>query len=129
MKPFNKVLQQKSLHSQQSRLLADSVEDDVSNAGKEMALIFTEEERDYIVNNHETDLVLTEVGISLIERFTRTDTGISINATDADIADFFAELREEYRCKINRISSPYILTGLARRLLSDFEAIEIEEYC
>ena len=91
--------------------------------------MFTEEERDYIVNNNETDLVLTEVGMSLIERFTRTDTGISINVSDADITEFLAEVKGEYRRKIKRISSPHILTGLARRLLSDSETIEIEEYC
>ena len=74
-----------------------------------MTLVFTEEERDYIVNNHETDLVLTEVGMQLIEKFTRTETGVSINATEADVVEFFAELKEEYRCKVERIFCPNIL--------------------
>jgi len=94
-----------------------------------MTLVFTEEERDYIVNNHETDLVLTEVGMQLIEKFTRTETGVSINATEADVVEFFAELKEEYRCKVERIFCPNILRSLAQRLLSDFAAIETEHYC
>ena len=94
-----------------------------------MTLVFTEEERDYIVNNYETDLVLTEVGMSLVERFTRSTSDISIKASDADIQAFLAELKEEYRCKVERISRPDVLTGLAQRLLPDFAAIETEKYC
>ena len=94
-----------------------------------MTLVFTEEERDYIVNNHETDLVLTEVGMSLIERFTRTDSGISINASEENAAAFFAELREEYRHKVERSSRPDLLAGLAKKMLPDFATIKTEKYC
>ena len=91
-----------------------------------MRLIFTEEERDYIVNNHETDLLLTEVGMSLVERFTRTHAGISVNTSEADAAEFFAVLKEEYGCKVDRISRPDILTNLAKKLLPDFATIKKE---
>ena len=101
---------------------------DVSKA-EIMTLVFTEEERDYIVNNHETDLVLTEVGMSLIERFTRTDSGISINASEENAEAFFAELREEYRHKVERISRPDLLAGLAKKMLPDFATIKTEKYC
>ena len=94
-----------------------------------MTLVFTEEERDYIVNNHETDLVLTEVGMSLIERFTRTDSGISINASEENAEAFFAELREEYRYKVERISRPDLLAGLAKKMLPDYATIITEKYC
>jgi hypothetical protein len=96
---------------------------------KDMTLVFTEEERDYIVNNYETDLVLTEVGMSLVERFTRSKSDISIKVSDADIQAFLAELKEEYRCKVKRISRPDVLTGLVQRFLPDFAAIETEKYC
>lgn len=92
-----------------------------------MTLVFTEEERDYIVNNHETDLVLTEVGMSLVERFTRTDLEVTIEASEDDAAAFFSELREEYRCKVERISRPDILAGLAKKMLPDFATIKTEK--
>jgi len=94
-----------------------------------MTLVFTEEERDYIVNNHETDLMLTEVGMSLIERFTRTGLDISINTSEDNAAAFFAELREEYRCKVERISRPDLLAGLAKKMLPDYATIKTEKYC
>jgi hypothetical protein len=94
-----------------------------------MTLVFTEEERDYIVNNHETDLMLTEVGMSLIERFTRTGLDISINTSEDNVAAFFAELREEYRCKVERISRPDLLAGLAKKMLPDYATIKTEKYC
>ena len=93
-----------------------------------MTLIFSEEERRYIVEDFETDLLLTKVGILLVEKFTTIDNGILINASEMDIEEFLVELREEYISKVERISRSDILRTLAQRLLPDFFSIETEKW-
>ena len=88
-----------------------------------MRIEFTEQERNYIVANPETDLLLTEVGISLVERVAARGEMISVEAADVEIQQFLAELRGEFVRKINRVPQPSILRGLARRLLPDYDHI------
>jgi hypothetical protein len=86
-------------------------------------IAFTAEERDYIVDNFETDLLLTEVGMRLVERFSVDGGSVSVEATETEIQKFLAELREEFVWKINRVAQPSILRGLARRLLPDYQEL------
>ena len=86
-----------------------------------MQIQFKEVERNYIVDNPETDLLLTEVGMRLVERFSESGRAVSVEATETEIQQFLAELREEFVWKINRVAQPTILRGLARRLLPDYE--------
>ena len=88
-----------------------------------MRIEFTSEERSYIVDNFETDLVLTRVGMSLVEKVGATGEMISVEATDAEIQEFLDELWGEFIRKINRVANPIILRGLARRLLPDYARI------
>jgi hypothetical protein len=86
-----------------------------------MRIEFKEEERNYIVDNPETDLLLTEVGMRLVDRFSASGGVISVEASETEVQEFLAELRAEFIRKIYRVTQPAILTGLARRLLPDHE--------
>jgi len=85
-----------------------------------MRIEFKEEERDYIVNNPETDLLLTEVGMSLVDARSGNGAVISVEATGTETQRFLDELRDEFNRKINRVVHPSLLRGLARRLLPDY---------
>jgi CRP-like cAMP-binding protein len=86
-----------------------------------MRIEFNEEERNYIVDNPETDLLLTEVGMALVDKFSSTGVVISVEVTETEVQEFLDELREEFVRKINRVAQPAILRGLARRLLPDYD--------
>jgi hypothetical protein len=86
-----------------------------------MRIEFKQQERDYIVENPETDLVLTEVGMRLVERPGASGAVISVEATETEVQRFLEELRDEFAGKISRVAHPTILRGLARRLLPDYE--------
>jgi hypothetical protein len=86
-----------------------------------MQIEFNAEERNYIVENPETDLLLTEVGMRLVKPSSATGGTISVEAMETEIQKFLAELREEFVRKINRVTQPSILRGLARRLLPDYD--------
>ena len=88
-----------------------------------MRIEFNEEERNYIVDNPETDLLLTEVGMTLVDKFSSTGVVISVEATETEVQEFLDELREEFVRKINRVAQPAILRGLACRLLLDYDSI------
>ena len=88
-----------------------------------MRIEFKEEERNYIVDNPETDLLLTEVGMSLVDRFGVSGGIILVEATETEIQRFLDELRDEFIRKVNRVVQPSILRGLARRLLPDYDDI------
>ncbi len=81
------------------------------------------EECDYIVDDFETDLLLTEVGMRLVERFSVGGGSVSVETTETEIEKFLAELREEFVWKIDRVAQPSILRGLARRLLPDYQEL------
>ena len=85
-----------------------------------MRIEFKEEERNYIVNNPETDLLLTEVGMSLVDKGGGIGGVISVEATETETQRFLDELRDEFIQKINRVVHPSVLRGLARRLLPDY---------
>jgi hypothetical protein len=88
-----------------------------------MRIEFKEEERNYIVDNPETDLLLTEVGMSLVGRFGAIGGVISVEATETEHQKFLDELKHEFIRKIHRVGQPSILRGLARRLLPDYAHI------
>ncbi len=88
-----------------------------------MRIQFREEERSYILDNPETDLLLTEIGLSLVEEFSVSDGVISVEATEAETQEFLAELRYAFIWKLQRVAEPVILRGLARRLLPDYNDI------
>jgi hypothetical protein len=92
-------------------------------AAPALRIEFKEEERNYIVDNPETDLLLTEIGMRLVERFSADGGAVSVEATETELQKFLAELREEFVWKINRVAQPSILRGLARRLLPDYQEL------
>ncbi len=94
-----------------------------------MHIHFTEAERRYILDDHETDLVLTEVGLRLVDRFDASSGVISVEANEVEEREFLAELRHEFVQKIERVAKPELLRGLARRLLPDYPAIASATGC
>jgi hypothetical protein len=88
-----------------------------------MRIEFKEEERNYIVDNPETDLLLTGVGMSLVDRFAVSGEVISVEATETEHQKFLDELKDEFIRKIHRVEQASILEGLARRLLPDYAHI------
>jgi hypothetical protein len=88
-----------------------------------MRIEFKEEERHYILDDPETDLVLTEVGMRLVDGFGVSGGVILVEAPEREIQMFLDELRGEFIRKIHRIARPSLLRGLARRLLPDYDDI------
>ena len=76
-----------------------------------------------MVDNPETDLLLTEVGMSLVDRFGVSGGIILVEATETEIQRFLDELKIQFIRKINRVVQPSILRGLARQLLPDYDDI------
>lgn len=89
-----------------------------------MRLELSHEEHAYIVDNSETDLVLTEFGMKLIEIPRDEGDCVVIDGSWIDYEEFLNEVREEFIWKSQRLKNPRILINLARRLLPDFDAIE-----
>ena len=94
-----------------------------------MTLRFSQEELDYIVENAETDLLLTEAGLRLVDRYRKSDSFLSVEVSQSDYEQFIADLREEFLWKSRRLSDPRILINLARRHLQDFESLEPMNFC
>jgi hypothetical protein len=94
-----------------------------------MTVHFSHEERDYIVENAETDLLLTEVGLRLVDRYRESDGLLFIDVSQSDYEQFIDDLREEFLWKSRRLSDPRVLINLARRLLEDFESLEPMNFC
>lgn len=82
------------------------------------------EEHAYIVDNHETDMMFTEVGMRLLDEPRIEGGSVIIEVSQTDCEEFLNEVREEFLWKSLRLRNPQILIGLARRLLSDFESLE-----
>ena len=89
-----------------------------------MKLHLSAKEHAYIVDNSETDLALTALGMALIEKPRTTDGETVIEASQTDYEEFLSEVREEFIWKSRRLSNPQSLIDLARRLLPDFESLE-----
>ena len=88
-----------------------------------MKIIFSRAECKYIVTNSETDLVLTGVGMNLIDAFEKSSDEVQVDASKNDYEEFLDSLRDDYIRKIQRLPDPTHLTGLARRLLPDFRSL------
>lgn len=89
-----------------------------------MTLQLSHEEHAYIVDNHETDMMFTEVGMRLLDEPRIEGGSVIIEVSQTDCEEFLNEVREEFLWKSLRLRNPQILIGLARRLLSDFESLE-----
>ena len=83
-----------------------------------MLLRFTLEERDYIVHNRETDLLLTEVGTKLFDDYKVEDNEISVEVSNKDYIDFIKHIEIEYIWKNRRIKSA-VFFELLRRFIED----------
>jgi hypothetical protein len=93
-----------------------------------MTLQFSHEERDYIVDNSETNLVLTELGLRLVDRYSESQGLEVIDVPQSEYQEFLAVLRDEFLWKIRRLSDPRMLTNLTRRFLKDFESLEPKNF-
>ncbi len=93
-----------------------------------MTLQFSAEERGFIVDDFQTDLLLTQAGLKLVERYAEKDGFVVVDVSEDEHEEFIAELREEFIWKSRRISNGRVLVALARRLLPDFESLEPLEF-
>ena len=93
-----------------------------------MKLQLSHEEHAYIVDSSETDLVLTRLSMQLVEMPRDQANSVVVHGTVSDYEEFLDNLREEFIWKSKRLKDPEILTGLARRLLPDFESLEPMEF-
>ena len=89
-----------------------------------MTLQFSHDERAYIVDNCETDLLLTEAGLKLVDNYIKSDELVCIEVSENDHDRLIRELRDEFLWKSQRLGDPRILIQLARRFLQDFESLE-----
>ena len=94
-----------------------------------MTLQLSHEEHAYILDNPETDLMLTELGMKLIETPRENGESVVIDGSQSDYEEFLIELREEFIWKSRRLKNPQILVHLAQRLLPDFESLEPIDFC
>ncbi len=88
-----------------------------------MKITFSRAECEYVAQNPETDLVLTRVGLVLIEARDGNCEQIEIDSSDADYQEFLEVLRDDYIWKVARLPDPARLTSMAQRLLPDFESL------
>jgi hypothetical protein len=93
-----------------------------------MTVTFSQAESKYIVENSETDLMLTSIGIGLIEAIGRTSEDVQVDASQKDYEEFLDSLRDDYVWKIMRLPDPTYLRGLASRLLPDFRSLTPMEF-
>ena len=94
-----------------------------------MTLRFSQDEQRFIVNELQTDLLLTRAGIKLVEEHPAADGFVVVAVSQSEHAEFISELREEFVWKSRRITNASVLVALARRLLPDFESLEPLEFC
>ncbi|MBX3745564.1 MAG: hypothetical protein KF833_09675 [Verrucomicrobiae bacterium] len=93
-----------------------------------LPLRFSGEERRFIVDNLETDLVLTTAGLKLVDGYSKEDGFAVIGVSQSEYEEFVADLREEYLWKATRISNAACLVALAKRFLPDFASLEPMEF-
>jgi hypothetical protein len=89
-----------------------------------MEIIFTKAERDYIVLNQSSDLVLTSIGMNLVERSKQIGGAYSLDAGTEDYSEFIENLRDEFIWKIRRISNPQPLNSMAKKFLDDYHSLQ-----
>ena len=94
-----------------------------------MKIIFTKTERDYIVLNQSSDLVLTSIGMQLVERCKQIDGAYSLDAGTEDYSEFIENLRDEFIWKIRRIPNPETLNNMAKKFLGDYDSLEPIKLC
>ena len=94
-----------------------------------MTLRFSQDEQRFIVDDLQTDLLLTRAGIKLVEEHPAADGFVVVAVSQSEHAEFISELREEFVWKSRRITNASVLVALARRLLPDFESLEPLEFC
>ncbi|MSU35748.1 MAG: hypothetical protein EXS36_11715 [Pedosphaera sp.] len=94
-----------------------------------MTLRFSQDKQRFVVDELQTDLLLTRVGIKLVEEHPAADGSVVVVVSQSEHAEFISELREEFLCKSRRIANARVLVALARRLLPDFESLERLEFC
>ncbi len=93
-----------------------------------MKIIFSRAESKYIVENSETDLMLTSIGMDLVAAIGRTSEDVHVDASQTDYEEFLESLRDDYVWKIKRLPDPTYLTNLARRHLPDFQSLTPMEF-
>ena len=94
-----------------------------SNVSQEMKIIFSRAESKYIVENSETDLMLTSIGMELIVAIERNSEDVHVDASQTEYDEFLESLRDDYVWKIKRLADPTFLTNLAKRFLPDFQSL------
>ena len=94
-----------------------------------MTLRFSQDEQRFIVDDLQTDLLLTRAGIKLVEEHPAADGFVVVAVSQSEHAEFISKLREEFVCKSRRITNASVLVTLARRLLPDFEKLEPLRFC
>ena len=93
-----------------------------------MTLQLSNEEYSYIIDNRETDIVLTRLGMRLVDSLPVKGKGVSISVTEDEYEEFIEEIKDEYVWKSTRIVNPKILVGLAKRLLPEFSHIQPKKW-
>ena len=88
-----------------------------------MKIIFSRAESKYIVENSETDLMLTSIGMELIVAIERNSEDVHVDASQTEYDEFLESLRDDYVWKIKRLADPTFLTNLAKRFLPDFQSL------
>ena len=88
-----------------------------------MKITFSRSECEYIVENPETDLMLTRIGLTLIHALENNSEEIELNVPSTDYEEFLDALREEYEWKVGRLPDPRYMLSLAERLLPNFQSL------
>ena len=89
-----------------------------------MEITFSKEEMDFIVNDEKTDLLLTSIGLELVELSEINNTKATLKTNKQDYDEFIETLRDDYIWKTNRIQNNLLLSQLAEKFLYDFDKIE-----
>ena len=77
---------------------------------------FNGKERDFIVEDRETDLLLTEVGMMLAEMLPDQDGMFRIQTPEDNANQFLGELKSECVLKAHRIKKGDLLKKMATRM-------------
>lgn len=89
-----------------------------------MNITFTKTERDYIVLNQSSDLVMTSIGMQLVERCKEIDGAYCLEIEAESFSEFTEILRDEFIWKIRRISDYQPLNCMAKKFLDDYQSLQ-----
>ena len=81
---------------------------------------------DFIISDEKANLLLTSIGLELIELSEINNTEVTLKTNKQDYDEFIETLRDDYIWKTNRIRNTLLLSQLAERFLHDFDKIETE---